>query len=265
MELLLRATFIAIGLAHQGVARLVPFREQPEPRQLWWDLAGMVFGAACAAGYALLIGGPLIEWLSSHDGVARWYARVDQWPWVVGLGVNLVVADLSVYWAHRLLHHRALWHTHAWHHSPRHVWWLSGLRASPVHVVFTMLPSTVGFLLCPIGPGGAVLTGLIVFRMANQHWLHSNIAIPGARTLEWLFVTPRFHFVHHSADVRLTNTNYGFVFTLWDRLFGTFVDPETVPAGERLGLDYDNGNLRLMLGLPPGESRPQPEWEGSIP
>jgi len=78
------------------------------------------------------------------------------------------------------------------------------------------------------------------------------------RHIELLFVTPRFHFVHHSADVHFTNSNYGFIFTLWDRLFGTYTNPEHVAPDELLGIDYENSPHRLLLGLPPRRSAPQP-------
>ena len=72
-----------------------------------------------------------------------------------------------------------------------------------------------------------------------------------APTLEYVFVTPRFHFVHHSVDRRFSDNNFGFLLSIWDRLFGTYVPPEAVDENEPLGLDYANSKLRLLAGLPP--------------
>jgi hypothetical protein len=66
-----------------------------------------------------------------------------------------------------------------------------------------------------------------------------------------LLVTPRFHFVHHSAKQHVANSNYGFVFSAWDRIFGTYTDPGTVPRDDPLGLGYEISGWRLVLGLPP--------------
>ena len=256
MELFFEGVYVVLGLVHQWISSWIPFRPQPAPREVRWDVVAMLFGVACGALYAWSIEEPLSGWLISQAFVQQWYAWVGDWPWVLVVAMNLWVSDFLVYWAHRWMHSKFLWHVHAWHHSSKHVWWLSGLRASPVHVVLVILPHTVGYLLFPLGTGGIMLFGVIIFRIVNQHWLHSNIAVPFSRWLEKVFVTPRVHFVHHSADIRFTNSNYGFVFTFWDRAFGTFVDPDTVPLDEELGLDYENSYLRLMFGLPPPRAVP---------
>jgi sterol desaturase/sphingolipid hydroxylase (fatty acid hydroxylase superfamily) len=64
-------------------------------------------------------------------------------------------------------------------------------------------------------------------------------------------VTPRFHFVHHSTNRSIANSNYGFIFSVWDRLFGTYTDPAVVPPDDSLGLGYEISSWRLVLGLPP--------------
>jgi sterol desaturase/sphingolipid hydroxylase (fatty acid hydroxylase superfamily) len=84
-----------------------------------------------------------------------------------------------------------------------------------------------------------------------QHYTHSNVRIPFARYLELVFVTPRYHFVHHSIDRHLSNSNFGFLFSLWDRILGTYTDPGTIREDEPLGLDYSNAKWRLLIGIPP--------------
>ncbi len=250
MGLVFQAAFFAAGLGHQLLSRLVPFRRQSGPREIRLGVIVAILLVLLGAGYDRAVSGPLSTWWLSRPAIEQWYAVVKQWPPLVILVVSLVSADFMVYWTHRALHSKLLWHTHAFHHSSKHVWWLSGLRSSPVHAVLTALPDTVALLLFPPA-SEAWLIALVLFQFCNQHWIHSNIALPYARTLEKLFVTPRVHFVHHSADVRYTNTNYAFLFTTWDRMFGTFTDPETVSPDEPLGLDYENTPWRMMLGLPP--------------
>jgi hypothetical protein len=65
-----------------------------------------------------------------------------------------------------------------------------------------------------------------------------------------ILVTPEFHFAHHVADLKIANTNFGAVFTIWDRLFGTYTDPRAVPENAPLGLVYAQSRARLVLGLP---------------
>ena len=90
---------------------------------------------------------------------------------------------------------------------------------------------------------------LIVGNALIQHQIHSNIYVPYARQLETILVTPRFHFVHHHPNPRYTNSNYGFLFTIWDRMFGTFVDPDSVEDKGKLGLDYEQDDWSLFLGI----------------
>jgi sterol desaturase/sphingolipid hydroxylase (fatty acid hydroxylase superfamily) len=251
---ILEGAFFLAGLGHQILSGLLPFRRQSAPRALRLDLVAVMLFVLLASAYDLGVEGPLAEWWLSQPAIERWYAIVEQWPPFVIFLLSLLFADFIVYWTHRSLHTKFLWHTHAFHHSSKHVWWLSGLRSSPVHAVLTALPDTIAFLTFPPA-STAWFVGLVLFQFCNQHWIHSNIAVPHAPMLEKLFVTPRVHFVHHSANVRYTNSNYAFLFTVWDRMFGTFTDPDRVSPDEPLGLDYDNTPWRMMLGLPPSRAQ----------
>jgi len=256
VEPIFQAAFFAAGLGHQLVSKLFPFRRQSGPREIRMDVIAVILFLLLGAGYDRAVSGPLSGWWTSLPAVEHWYAIVEKWPPLVILLLSLICADFMVYWTHRALHSKLLWHTHAFHHSSKHVWWLSGLRTTPVHAVLTALPDTLAVLLLPPA-SEAWLIALVLFQFGNQHWIHSNIRLPYERVLEKLFITPRVHFVHHSADVRFTNTNYAFLFTLWDRAFGTFTDPERVSPAEQLGLDYENTPLRFVLGLPPPRPRAQ--------
>ncbi len=257
MALLYEQTIvIAVGLVIQLLAWLAPLRKQSGERETRWDIIAMMCGVIFASVFTFLIAAPLSRTLATLDPVSQWHERVQAWPLPATWLLYLLLADFLAYWAHRCLHTRRFWNGHAWHHSPRYLWWAAGLRAAPLHVVVLMLPYTLVFLVFPVDATGVALFAMMSFGIANQHWLHSNLRVPFPRQLEWLFVTPRFHFVHHSADMRFTNSNYGFIFSLWDRLFKTYTAPEQVAPDEPLGLDYENSNLRFLLGLPPSRKRP---------
>jgi sterol desaturase/sphingolipid hydroxylase (fatty acid hydroxylase superfamily) len=249
---------VVLGFAHQGAARLFPFREQKAKPEIVWDIVGIVASGIFATAFYYCFD-PVVTALRQMNWLIEWRQAVSAWPIPVVLMCNLLVVDCAVYWSHRFLHSRALWCTHAWHHSSRYVYWASGLRGSPVHIVITLAPASIAYLLFPLSGYGLVITAYTVFHLVNQHYLHSNIWLPYQAALERLFVTPRFHFVHHSATPTRTNSNYGFVFSIWDHLFGTYVDPDTVPSDDPLGLDYEISNRRLLLGLPPrGAPAPRP-------
>jgi len=90
----------------------------------------------------------------------------------------------------------------------------------------------------------------VILYICIQHFNHANLSWR-LGSLEWLFVVPRYHFVHHGAESRLNNSNFGFLLTIWDRIFGTYTNPNDVVENFPLGLSYRIGLGRLFLGLPP--------------
>lgn len=238
-----------VGLMHQALSYVFPFRRIHARPEIAWDVVGVVCTVAFVYFAESLLAIPS-DWLLSFAPIDDWSSRVDSWPWWVGAPLYVVLADLGAYWTHRLLHTRGLWPTHAWHHSPKFLYWASGLRGSPIHIFFLLLPYAVVYVFFPIPDIESVAVAVAMLAIANQHFIHSNIRLPFQKQLELLFITPRFHFVHHSTIRSFTNSNYGFIFSWWDRLFGTYTDPDKVPAEDPLGLDYQKSNLRLLLGLP---------------
>jgi sterol desaturase/sphingolipid hydroxylase (fatty acid hydroxylase superfamily) len=250
MDLIWEGIDWGIGILHQGLARLLPLRpRQPRP-EIAWDAAGILVTTVASWWTGAWLD-EAVGQLAELPGFAAQDAVVSAWPAWLSWGLFFVTADFLTYWAHRLLHGPGWWHVHAWHHSPRILYWASGLRGSPVHVLLLLAPSALAALLVHPPDIEALLTGVALFDIANQHYLHSNIRWPGARHIERVLVTSRFHFVHHSARAQLANSNYGFVFTWWDRLFGTYTDPDSVAADDPLGLGYAIPNWRLLAGLPP--------------
>ena len=80
---------------------------------------------------------------------------------------------------------------------------------------------------------------------------HANISLPPKldRVLSYFFISPNMHKVHHHWQLPYTDTNYGAVFSIWDRLFGTF---STLPASQiKYGLDryYPNEKDEDFLSL----------------
>jgi sterol desaturase/sphingolipid hydroxylase (fatty acid hydroxylase superfamily) len=241
------ATAVAVVL--WAISWRVPFRRIDARPEVTWDIAALactvVFGAAVGA----LLAWPA-ERIQEFSQVRSWYHVVRTCPaWLVVLA-NIIVGDLLSYWAHRLLHTRRLWPTHAWHHSPRFLYWAAGLRGSPVHVLLTFGPLTAGTMLLPLPEDAVSIASAALFSIVNQHLIHSNIRLPLQRQLELVFVTPRCHFAHHSANERIGNSNFGFVFTVWDRMFGTFTDPDTVPRDDPLGLADQTSSVSMIFGWP---------------
>jgi len=146
----------------------------------------------------------------------------------------LFVADFLIYWIHRAQHRfDLLSRTHDWHHSIEHMYWFAGFRTSFFHSFIYNLPQVVVpvtlFKLSPAEAGIGYSLALLI-----QFWEHTNLSV-NIGPLKWLIITPDYHRVHHSATVQ-RGKNLGTTFSLWDRMFGTYVDPASMPKDFPLGL-----------------------------
>lgn len=173
---------------------------------------------------------------------------IGEWPGWLKFSIFLVVQDFIRYWLHHLLHARALWCAHQWHHSLTSFWWLAGVRASVVqHLVFSS--PVLLFWAMKIPP--IYLLGLACLEAAQNNFMHANAGGRWVRRLEWLLITPRAHAIHHSDDPAHSAKNLGSLFSIWDRLFGTYVDPDDV---DLRALTFGQGEssppvMRMVIGV----------------
>lgn len=146
-------------------------------------------------------------------------------PFWVAAPATVLAASLAQYAFHRAAHAwPPLWRLHRAHHCDTAVDLSTTLRNHPLELL-AIVPwlSAVALVL---GLSPAILALYQVASLAFSMWTHANIGL-GPRTdrlLRLLFVTPPMHHVHHSAERRETDSNYGDVLSLWDRMFGTYAD-----------------------------------------
>jgi sterol desaturase/sphingolipid hydroxylase (fatty acid hydroxylase superfamily) len=181
--------------------------------------------------------------VSSFPAIAALHGP--QLPLWASVPLAVVGSDFVVYWAHRLIHTRPLWRIHRWHHAPRHMYWLAGSRQSFLQgLIYTIPFLTFVALQIPVN----VIGGYLLFSIVVNHWMHSNIRLKWP-WLEAVLVTPRIHHVHHSTDPRHFGRNFGSVFCVWDRMFGTFFDPDDVTAPLQFGIPERVSAPRMVLGV----------------
>jgi sterol desaturase/sphingolipid hydroxylase (fatty acid hydroxylase superfamily) len=175
-------------------------------------------------------------------------AALRELPVAARIILGLFLGDLALYWVHRWMHYSdLLWRTHVFHHSITELYWLSGARTSLMHLVLFALPEiAIAYYLLDLTPVQAGI-GFSIGAFINI-WVHTNLWV-NLGPLEWLFIIPNYHRVHHSASP-LMHTNLGFILTIWDRIFGTYTDPRVVETEFPLGLmGNDRGLLRMIVGL----------------
>jgi sterol desaturase/sphingolipid hydroxylase (fatty acid hydroxylase superfamily) len=138
--------------------------------------------------------------------------------WLVVMLV-LVAGDYVGYWRHRLSHTRWLWPIHEAHHSDRALNWFSLLRTHPLERLYTAFVDSLVLALC-----GFPLWALVANNVVRSAWgffIHADLrwtlGAAGAA-----LISPSAHRWHHARDERLAGANFATLFTVWDRLHGTW-------------------------------------------
>lgn len=189
-------------------------------------------------------------------------------PLWLAITVTCLVLDLGRYAVHRALHAATLlWRLHGMHHTDGDYDFTTGLRFHPIESIATGAVELA--LIAALGaPPLAVLVAMTAITISSI-LAHANAGLPAPidRIVRRVFVTPDMHRVHHSADRRECDSNYGSLFSFWDRLFATYrAEPAAGHAGMRVGLegfrDPRHQTLLWMLAFPalradaPATSRP---------
>lgn len=140
------------------------------------------------------------------------------------------LGDFVSYWRHRLEHTRLLWPAHAVHHSDTEMTWFTLERFHPINRLTTFIIDSSVLLLLGFPPFALIANNLV--RHYYGYFIHADLPWTYGR-LSLLFVSPAMHRWHHAADSRFFNTNFATVFSVFDRLFGTFrvPGPCTSPLG----------------------------------
>jgi sterol desaturase/sphingolipid hydroxylase (fatty acid hydroxylase superfamily) len=184
-------------------------------------------------GFAVLIV-LLADWSKGANwGVAQWTGAG-----IVGtIIIAFFVLDFFGGWLVHLVQHKTplLWRFHVIHHSDNNVDVTTGLRHHPAESVLRGV-----FFLAGIFVAGAPMYAVMIYQtcliLATQ-FTHANINLPRwlDKGLSYVLVSPNMHKVHHHWQQPYTDSNYGAVLAIWDRLLGTFNKLE--PSQIRYGLD----------------------------
>lgn len=162
------------------------------------------------------------DWTSHAEfGLLHWLPTLPLWMDVL-LGVlllDLIGAYLPHFVEHKI---KPLWMIHLVHHSDPQVDTTTANRHHPleslVRFIFTLIG--VGFLGTSIG----IIMLYQALSVVSTQFNHANIKIPKRldRWISYLVVSPDMHKIHHHYRLPYTDTNFGNIFSVWDRLFGTF-------------------------------------------
>ena len=201
-----------------------------------------IFGVA-AAGVFLWIG-------EKQFGLLH---LIDLPVWAELLISVLIFELVAQYAIHFLLHKvKWMWKFHMIHHSDTHLDATSGTRHHPGDFFMRELYALLAVVIT-----GAPAAFYFFYRVCTvffTYFTHANITLPRGldKALSLVFITPNMHKFHHHFERPWTDSNYGNIFSVWDRLFGTFVYED--PSQIRYGLDVldpeKDQQVRYQLGIP---------------
>lgn len=217
----------------EGVIPRIRFRNS-RLRHAGTNLFFTLTTAAVNLGFAFLIV-KASDWTSSERFGLLYLTQLP--VWLHCLLAILMMDFIGAYLVHVIQHKIAwMWHFHKIHHTDTAVDATTALRHHPVESMFRV----VALFLAIVAMG--VPIWMVMFYQSLSAFMsqfnHANIHLPGwlDKGLSWIIVSPDMHKVHHSRYQPETDSNYANIFSIWDRLFGTFVTVKDTTS-LRYGLD----------------------------
>jgi sterol desaturase/sphingolipid hydroxylase (fatty acid hydroxylase superfamily) len=150
--------------------------------------------------------------------------------------IGVLALDFSSWLVHFVMHkNRFLWRFHLIHHTDNNVDVTTGLRHHPGDSLLRGI-----FFILLIFISGAPMYSVMMYQtlvVMSTAFTHANISLPSKldKALSYIIVSPNMHKVHHHWKQPYTDSNYGAVFSFWDRLLGTFMKLDKKDL--RYGLD----------------------------
>ena len=216
--------FAAIFIAMLAWELLAPRRELTLSRKLRWtnNLGLLVLNSIVLR---LLFPAAAIGLTLSVADMGWGLFNLLDLPFWIEVIASVLLLDLAIYLQHVLMHRvPLLWRLHRVHHADLDIDLTTGSRFHTIEIIVSMLIKWGVILL--LGP--ALLAVLVFEVLLNGMAIfnHANVSLPPAveKLVRYLLVTPDMHRVHHSVVKRETDSNYGFNLSIWDRIFGTYID-----------------------------------------
>jgi sterol desaturase/sphingolipid hydroxylase (fatty acid hydroxylase superfamily) len=247
-ELAQYIAFLGLLVILGGLELVVPrLARLPDRRHRWFANFGLtavnivVLGALPVSGIAAAV------WAETYGfGLLN----AIEAPVAAVVLLTLAARSLISYGVHASMHRvPLLWRFHRVHHLDTHLDVSTTARFHPIEFVLgaiVLIPS-----IALLGLSAWVLMVYEVLDAAANVFTHSNVRIPSwaDRIVRVVLVTPDMHRVHHSSFQPETDSNYGAVFSFWDRVFGTYrAEPRDGYERLELGLDHPRGPEAQALG-----------------
>ena len=212
-------------------------------------ISSLFMGSLRTANKVIIIsiGGYVFYLIETHNSLWRMDGS-SPLVWIFAF----VIYDFFYYWFHRMSHERQIfWASHVAHHQSEDYNLSTALRQTGTGAFVTWIFYIPVFL---IGVPSYVFVSVASINLIYQFWVHSE-HIPKLGWYEKFFVTASNHRVHHAQNENYIDKNYGGVFIIWDRMFGTYKEEDdavTPIYGIRSKIDTFNpiwANLHIYVKM----------------
>lgn len=191
------------------------------------------------------------DWVTAHQWGLLQLVSMPLWLYLLaGLLLMDLVGAYSIHWIEHKI--KWMWKFHIIHHADTHVDTTTANRHHPGESVFRAVFALIGVWIL-----GTPFWMVMLYQSLSvvlTQFNHANIRLPRKidEALSWFLVSPDMHKVHHHFRRPYTDSNFGNIFSVWDRLFGTF---QNLPVdGLKYGLDVlpdpKDERLGYQLGIP---------------
>lgn len=193
------------------------------------------------------------DWVQANKfGIINWIPEVPLWLYGI-LGV-LLLDFFGAYLAHYVEHKvKPLWMIHLVHHTDHKVDTTTGNRHHPLESVIRFAFTLLGVFI--VGTPIALVMLYQSLSVVATQFTHANIKLPKKvdHVMSYFLVSPDMHKIHHHYVLPYTDSNYGNIFSIWDRIFGTYMkmDRERLVYGVDVFPDeVKNGKIMELLKQP---------------
>lgn len=168
--------------------------------------------------------------------------------------VGFIALDFFDYMYHFMMHKTPIfWRFHQVHHSDMDVDITTTIREHPGETFVRVSYSIIAIAI--VGASPWVLIVKLFIQSVSNLLSHTNLKLPEKinNIVSLVFVTPNTHHIHHHYEMPYTDSNYGDVLTIWDRLFGTFSKMEQTEIVYGLDTHMDeiqNKNFKNLIKRP---------------
>lgn len=225
---LLAALGLTLLFALEGVVPAAGGRRQ----HLRHTLRNLALGGIGSVVVKALLGGTLAAVMVWAENRSFGLLRMVSLPPLAATAAAIVLFDAWMYFWHRANHEcNFLWRFHRVHHSDSEMDASTAIRFHAGELLLSTILRLAVIPLLGISVGQLLLYETLLLPVILFH--HSNVRLPESwdRALRWLIVTPELHRVHHSRLRPETDSNYASIFSIWDRLAGSFrLRPGTRPV-----------------------------------